>query len=220
MSSDPANILKTCFPGADVIGERMDIDPDAAAELADMATAFGDLLIAGMAAHHFNEPAIQRTEFLFLRRACWEGAVISYARSFKRGQGSAGRSRTSLASLLSYLTPDLLDSHQKLLHLRDKRVGHHVASDGGQTVEMFIDVQTPPPSVHIGNIFVTVESELWDEELLADLEEITLILRTHLGVQIDERRLELLGEIAADRQAFAEALTSGRAWHPSTPPPS
>jgi hypothetical protein len=198
-------------------GQRMDIAVEAAHELSDLATAFGDLLIAGMAAHHFNEPTIQSAEFLYMRRACWEGAVISYARSFMSGQGSAGRARASLISFLDHVSPELRASHERLIHLRNKRVGHHVASDGGQTVEIFIDVRTPPPNVHIGDIFVTVENELWDEKLLADLEEITQILRAHVGGRIDELRFKLLDEIAADVPTFALALSTGDSWRPAPP---
>jgi hypothetical protein len=41
-----------------------------------------------MAAHHVKDPAIQGPGHLYLRRTCYEGAIISYARCFRPSQGA------------------------------------------------------------------------------------------------------------------------------------
>lgn len=56
-------------------------------ELADYASLFPDLLMADMAAHHLSNSAIQGHGHLFLRRACWEAALIAYGRCFQQAGG-------------------------------------------------------------------------------------------------------------------------------------
>jgi hypothetical protein len=77
------------FPGtvADLLGQ-VGVDLSVSSELAYLGSIFGDLLVAGMAAHHVKDPNIQGPEHLFLRRACWEAATIAYGRTFMKGKVS------------------------------------------------------------------------------------------------------------------------------------
>ena len=143
--TDPPT-LAVCIPGTTPrSAERFDITADASPELADLTSLFSDLVVASMAAHHLNSPEIQSTGFLYLRRACWEGAIIAYARCFAGGQGAAGGARTSLDTFLEHLSAEQLDAHQQILRVRNKRIGHHVAAQSGQTISGFAGVQRRSP---------------------------------------------------------------------------
>src|SRR5687768_6111515 len=130
MTSTPT--IGMTFPGGPLPQSALRVSLAAAAELADLASLFGDLIIADMADHHIDAPELQGTGFLYLRRACWEGSLIAYGRCFITGQGATGESRTRLNDFLPALPQTLRESHDRLLLLRDKRIGHHVAQQSGQ----------------------------------------------------------------------------------------
>jgi hypothetical protein len=194
--------------------ERAAISLTAASELADLASLFGDLLVANMAAHHINAPEIQGRGFLYLRRACWEGAIIAYGRCFGSGRGFGGRSCRRLDDFLVHLPEGLQASHDAILARRNQRIGHNVAPQSGQDVEIFAGIDRPEPgTVGLNNLFVHVETELYDTDLLKELQEITLILREKVGGRIDELRTNLFYEVAADSSGVIEALRSGVPWN-------
>jgi hypothetical protein len=60
---------------------------------------------------------------VFVRRAIWEGAVISYGRCYK-----SGRRRSLLRKYIEDMTPEQRNRHDETIHWRDKHVGHRVDS--------------------------------------------------------------------------------------------
>lgn len=136
---------------------------------------------------------------MFLRRACWEAAIIAYGRCFIDGQGAVGRKRTTVHSFVGGLSPALRAAHDQVLALRDKRIGHHVASESGQAIALSLDVGKVEPGVLLLNgVYVSVESELYDSPLLGQLEELTQSLRERVGARIDALRSELHAKALAD----------------------
>lgn len=151
-------------------------------ELADLASLFPDLLMAAMAAHHLSDPAIQGGEHIFLRRACWEAALVAYGRCFHQGRGPSRRSRRTLEDLVETLPADLQLVHSRLLTLRNKEIGHSVAGSSSQVVSLYRIVER-------NEIGVAVASTLYDRHLLENLQRITQTLRGLVGARIDALRL-------------------------------
>jgi hypothetical protein len=212
-SPHPVPPLGFTFPSAPAPHRRLTIDLTAEPTLADLASLFGDLLVADMASHHINEPAIQAAGHLYLRRACWEGAIIAYGRCFGGGQGATRQTRLKLDEFLVHLDTDQLATHKRILHLRDKRIGHHVAQDSGQAVDFYVGVERPSATVlHLNNLFVHVETDLYDLDLLTRLQDITTILRAKVGERIDELRFSLLDDMARDLNGVTAAVKSDTSW--------
>lgn len=98
---------------APISGEMVD-------ELADWASLWSDLLHVDMILHARSDvspdPAL-----LFVRRALWEAAVISYGRT-----ANTGRRRQHLGSLVSSLGEGAEKCHQDVMAWRDRHVAHRV----------------------------------------------------------------------------------------------
>jgi hypothetical protein len=107
--------------------------------------------------------------------------------------------------------------HDKVIRLRNTRIGHHVAAASGQQVGLSIDVTRQSPGVIIvNNVYVSVETELYDASFLARLEDLTVELRERVGARIDELRSELHNEALADRSGLAHAIAHRTPWSPPT----
>lgn len=212
--SSPTSLGIT-IPGNCNCSARLDVSLEAAPKLADLASLFGDLLVADMVAHHVNAPEIQAPKLIYLRRACWEGAIIAYGRCFGSGKGATGKSRVRLDEFLVHLTSEQRTCHDTIMRLRNKRIGHHVAVDGGQAVSLYAGIAKPDPlRIHLSDMFVHVETELFDTALLAQLQEVTRLLREKVGERIDQLRFALLGEVAKDPPGVLSAMQAGHAWKP------
>jgi hypothetical protein len=214
--SPPENpTIGITFPGAPSPNSPLEIDHRAAHELVDLTTLFADLLVAGMSAHHGNDPNFEGAGMAYARRACFEGAVVAYGRCFGSGQSLVGGSRLELHNYLRLLSPAQLKVHKRLLELRNKRIGHQVAHQSGHTITVFVGLeQASPTNLHLNNLFVRLETELYDVELLEAMDSICSILRGAIGARIDQLRDELLDEIARDLPGVLAALEAGTAWMP------
>lgn len=195
---------------------RVDVAVETYPELADLWSIFGDLLVASMAAHHVHDPRIQDTGLTYLRRACWEAAIISYARCFQQGQSVVkGRTRTTLEPFLDALPAALRKCHDQILALRDKRIGHHVALQSGQEVSIYLGGDAAQGGdIQMTDVFVHVETELYDVELLRDLERLTQLLRGRVGTRVDELRKKVYEEAREEETEVIKALGSGSEWSP------
>jgi hypothetical protein len=214
-SSDEGASLGIRIPGKPEPPRRVDIALEADPELADLVSIFNDLGIAGMTAHHITEPVIQETKYVFLRRACWESAIISYARCFGGGQGVTNQTRTTLHSFVDQLPEHLREVHDQLLALRDKRIGHHVSPHSGQDVSMYFGLgEVTPGSIHLDDIFVKAEADFYDTELMAKTDELTTFLRGLVGARIDELRFALFHKAKASPGTLRLAMETGRPWKP------
>jgi hypothetical protein len=102
-----------------------------------------------------------------------------------------------------------------VLRLRDKTIGHQVAAEGDQRLHCYIGLE-PQATAQIGlaGVFLQLEIDLYDVRLLSELEEITNILRGHVGQRIDELRVELLQAAVADSENVVVAIGDGRPWRP------
>ena len=207
--------LGLSFPSGDPLGVLVTIDAAAAPELVDLTSLFGDLLLASMSAGQACDASMNQSA-VFLRRACWEAAIVAYGRCFNDGQGAPGRRRATLHQFVERLSPELQAVHDQVLALRDKRIGHHVAEDSGQQITLGLDVEADDPGVlTINNVHVDVRSELYDTPLLAQIETLTSTMRGDVGDRIEELRLELRAKALADPAGIETALASGAAWAPT-----
>ena len=206
------------MPAAPLPDRQLDIRLGENSELGDLGSLLGDLLIAQMAAHHMADPVIATGEYLYLRRACWEGAIIAYGRCFASGQGVGGSSRLTLDGYLRHLSDAQRASHADIIRLRNKRIGHLVAEESGQVVTVFVGVNsvatanTDGTHVDLGDLYLHVETELYDADLAADLGGITQILRGKVGERIDELRFELNDRLTNDAAGVGVAIADGSSW--------
>jgi hypothetical protein len=89
-------------------------------ELADWASLWADLLHVDMTLHARRElPA--DAGHIFIRRALWEAATISYGRT-----ANTGRRRQRLTDLISAQGADAEKCHQDVMGWRDQHVAHRV----------------------------------------------------------------------------------------------
>jgi hypothetical protein len=183
--------------------------------LANLASIFHDLLIASMTAHHANDPAFAEPGFMYARRACWEAAIASYSRCFEEGQGVDRQTRTRLDDYVTNLPAELRQCHDVVRKHRGKRIGHHVARESGQEVTFSLNGSQVGPELNM-DFCVNVVTELYDVELLAKLEELTLRLRGEVGKRIDELRNEVFQHVTADFDGVMEAWRNGNEWKPAT----
>lgn len=98
---------------APVEGETVDA-------LADWASLWADLLHIDMTLHARREVPADAAH-LFIRRALWEAAVISYGRT-----ANTGRRRQRLTELISAQGADAEKCHQDVMAWRDRHVAHRV----------------------------------------------------------------------------------------------
>jgi hypothetical protein len=196
---------------------RLEVPLRACPELADLVSIFfGDLLVADMAAFHINDKRIQDKAYIYLRRACWEGAIIAYGRCFGSGRGVNG-ARHRLDSYLDYLSDSQRACHEKLLALRDRRIGHIVTPNDGQTMSCFFAYDMEAGNVLLErDIRFYIETEMYDRDLLKELQEITTLLRGKVGERIDTLRFKLINQVQSQPESAVAAINAGRSW---TPPP-
>lgn len=109
----------------------VEVRTDKAAVLADLWTMRTDLKITRANCVRLRVEELDAQ----LRHALWEGAVIAYGRCFKGGAPGVktrprqARERVPI-DILSELTLAQRVTHETLLHIRDKFVGHRVANEG------------------------------------------------------------------------------------------
>lgn len=185
--------LGVSIPGPLGADRKLAVQGPKSAELIDLASIFNDLLISGMAASYAAGKDLSAPAHVFAREACFEGAVVAYGRCFIGGQGTAGRRPRLLEGFVAELDPELRAAHEYLLHLRDQRVGHHVAPAAGQIGDVYLGVVSlTETAISLDNAYVTVDSEYADQALMAKLEELSAALRGRLGSHIDQLRAQLL----------------------------
>lgn len=194
------------------VGVALDADP----ELADLWSIHGDLLIVLMSAHHLEEPAIQGPEFLYLRRACWETAIIAYGRCFQSGQSAlTGGTRKTLRDMVAQLPLDLGGCHDQVLALRNKRIGHHVAVESGQAVSIYLGgSEKGKGHVDLTDVYVHVETELYDPTLLRDLERLAQHLLKEVGATVLAARKRVFELAQRQPDEVLRALKEGSEWSP------
>lgn len=88
--------------------------------LADYASLWADLLHVDMTLHA-RQGVPGDAAHLFVRRALWEAAVISYGRT-----ASTGRRRRRLTDLVSAQGADAEKCHKDVMAWRDRHVAHRV----------------------------------------------------------------------------------------------
>jgi hypothetical protein len=205
--------LGISVPGSAGADQKLAVRGPRSAALIDLTSILNDLLIAGMAAsyaagEHLNAPAL-----VFAREACFEGAIVAYGRCFVGGQGTGGRRPRVLDGFIAELDSELREAHEYLLHLRDKRISHHIAGSVGQTGDVYFDVLSlTETAVHLSDVHVTVDSEYADQELMNKLEKLSQVLRGRLGSHIDELRAELRDLAKGHAKEMLEAIHSDRPW--------
>jgi hypothetical protein len=212
---NPKPTLTVAIPGTVEPSIRIEVNLLASAELANLASIFGDLLISTMSASQAKDPVIAGPGFIYVRRACWEAAITSYSRCFERGQGVDRNTRTHLGDFVQNLTPELRDCHDQVRLLRGRRIGHHVALESGPKVSFYFGGERPrPDELQITEFFVRVETELYDSDLLDRLEELTTLLRDRVGKRIDELRFEIVNKASGNLQSVRDADRLGQPWMP------
>ncbi len=96
------------------------LECELAREFSEWFSIWGDL-------RHVRQALYDRRQIedtgvnLFVRRAIWEGAVISYGRCY-----ITGRRRSLLRKYKGGMKPEQRNRHDETLHWRDKHVGHRV----------------------------------------------------------------------------------------------
>jgi hypothetical protein len=165
-----------------------------------------------MAAHGIQHDSIQGSGHLFIRRACWEGAIVAYGRCFALGRKPGGKKRHTLFSYLKHLSDEQVETHHFVRALRNRRVGHHDQDGSGTTLDMYLTIGSLQGThMEISDICVDYRGEFYDVELLARLEDLTQRLRELVGSRIDDLRFELQAELCADVGAVITA------WRSATP---
>lgn len=91
-----------------------------AVRLADLASAWGDLLYVRQVLHSRSEIPVAPVH-LFARRALWEAAVVAYGRCW-----NSGRRAKLPPELLADLSPEQRALHSHVLGVRNKHVAHRV----------------------------------------------------------------------------------------------
>jgi hypothetical protein len=99
---------------------KVRIEDPSVAELLDWASLWGDLLHVDMVLLA-REGIDVAAPNLFIRRALWESAVISYGRT-----ATSGRRQSQIEELLTLLSPDERSFHQEVMAWRNQHVAHRV----------------------------------------------------------------------------------------------
>lgn len=127
--------------------------------LADCASLWADLLHVAMTLHARREVSADAAH-LFIRRALWEAAVISYGRTAKTGR------RQPLADLISAQGVDAERCHKDVIAWRDRHVAHRV-DRLRETVEIRVIVD--PAERRLKRLNVRVAPALGPEDEADDL---------------------------------------------------
>lgn len=178
-------------------------------ELADLVSIFNDLLISSMAIMHVQDTGKSVYGDLYLRRACWDGAIIAYGRCFASAQGVSG-SRISILNLIDKLDPSEVECHREALALRDLRIGHHIANKSDQVITVVAGVKTDP--FELGNIFISCNTPFLNKNFPYEFGKLTLKLRELVGQRIDILRKELLDKINEDIPYAENCFLSQKIW--------
>ena len=200
-------------PGASRADKRLAVRGPRSAELIDLTSIFNDLLIAGMAASFAAGAHLSAPAFVFAREACFEGAIVAYGRCFVSGQGTAGRRPRLLEGFVADLDPELREAHEYLLHLRDNRIGHHIAGSVGQIGDVYFGVLSlTETAINLDDVHVTVDSEYADPALVNKLETLSQALRGRLGSHLDQLRAELRDLAKGHVKDVLEAAHADGPW--------
>lgn len=205
--------LGISMPGPSVAARKLTVRGPRSAELIDLASIFNDLVVAGMAASYVSGKDLRAPALVFAREACFEGAVMAYGRCFVSGQGTAGRRPRLLEDFVAELEPELRDAHEYLLHLRDNRIGHHIAGSTGQLGEVYFGVvSVAENAISLTDVQVAVDSEYADQALMNKLEKLSQALRGRLGSHLDQLRAELRDLAKGHAKDVLEATNGDRPW--------
>jgi hypothetical protein len=182
------------------------IDNASVAELRDWASLWGDLL-------HVDMVLLAREKFeadasnIFIRRALWESAVISYGRT-----AISGRRHSQIQELLKLLGPEADAFHKEVMSWRNQHVAHRVDGSRESTeARGIIDLATQ----RIRAIRVHVSPVLGPEEEDDDLakrfkryvEELRNLAWTQRIVPSEQRAIQANSEVLDDLLAKASSLS-------------
>ena len=205
--------LGISIPGSSPTARKLVVRGPRSAELIDLASIFNDLVVAGMAASYASGTDLRAPALVFAREACFEGAVIAYGRCFVGGQGTAGRRPRLLEDFVAELEPELRDAHEYLIHLRNNRIGHHIAGSTGQLGEVYFGVVSATENaISLTDVQVVVDSEYADQALMQKLEKLSEALRGRLGSHLDRRRAELRDLARSHLKDILSAVHDDHPW--------
>ena len=203
------------IPGQRSSEERIRVSLKASPILGNLASIFNDLLISGLTAlEGYNRSSSGKPADLAVVRACWEAAITSYSRCFEEGRGVDKKTRTRLDDFVVNLSPELKACHDEARRLRGRSIGHHVAKEGGQDIDFFLERYRTSPTSSSLDLSVRIETEMYDRAFLKQLEELTQLLRGEVGKRIDELRTELLQQAIADQENVLKAFKQDDVWSP------
>jgi hypothetical protein len=146
-------VVSTQELGAPVQGDAVD-------QLADWASLWADLLHVDMTLHARSDVPADAGH-LFMRRALWEAAVISYGRT-----ANTGRRRQRVTDLVSALGVDAEECHRDVMAWRNRHVAHRV-DHLREAVE--VDAIVDPAEPRLKRLNVRVAPALGPEEEDGDL---------------------------------------------------